>query len=57
MLRRHLIVQGQQCEHQNDVSNLFKVNNKGNRATSLTLLTLCLSVNFGQISQIVLVLP
>ena len=57
MLRRHLIVQGQQCEHQNDVRNLFKVNNKGNRATSLTLLTFCLSVNFGQISQIVLVLP
>ena len=35
---RHLIVQCQQWEHQNNVWNLFKVNNKETRTTTFTVL-------------------
>ena len=45
---RHLPVQSQQWEHQSNVWNLFKVNNKDTR----TIIT-----DFGQISHIVLVFP
>ena len=34
---RYLLVQSQQCKHQNSVWNLFKVYNKDTRTTSLTL--------------------
>ena len=34
---RHLLVQSQQLKHQNNVWNMFKVNNKDSRTTSLTL--------------------
>ena len=33
---QHLLAQGQQWKHQNNMLNLFKVNNKGTRTTSLT---------------------
>ena len=34
----HLLVQSQQCKHQDNVWNLFKINNKVTRMTSMTLL-------------------
>ena len=34
---RYLLVQSQQCKHQNNVWNLFKVYNKDTRTTSLAL--------------------
>ena len=37
---RHLLVQSQQRKHQINVGNLFKVNNKKNRTTSFSLITL-----------------
>ena len=33
---RHLLAQSQQQKHQNNVWNLFKVNHKDTRATSIT---------------------
>ena len=36
---RHLLVQSQQWRHQNNVWNLFQVNNKDNRTMSLTSLS------------------
>ena len=34
--RRHLLVQSQQWNHQNNMGNLFKDNTKDNRTTSMT---------------------
>ena len=50
---QHLFVQSQQQKHQNNVWNLFKVNNKVKGTTAITFF--CFIVNFEQISRIVLV--
>ena len=50
---RHLLVQSQQEKHRDNVWNLFKINNKNTRATSLTSFC-CLLCNCERISHIVL---
>ena len=54
---RYLLVRSQQWKQQNKVSNLFKVNNKDNRMTSLTSFWWLIIVNFEQISHFLLVFP
>ena len=53
---RYLLVQSQQQKHQIIVGNLCKVNNKDNRPTPGTSFCIAFTVNFEQISYIVLVL-
>ena len=43
--RRHILLQSQQRKHQNNGWNLFKVNNKDTRATSVMLHLLLLTLN------------
>ena len=53
---QHLFVHSQQWKHHNNVWNLFIVNNKDTRKTSLTLFW-CGIVNFEQILHIVMAFP
>ena len=55
-LSRFLLVQNEQCKHQNNVSNMFKVNIKDTRTTSVISHSGLFIVDLGQTSQIVLVL-
>ena len=48
----YLLVQSQQWKHHNNMCNLFRVNNKDIRTTSLTSF-LCIYVNFEKISHFV----
>ena len=54
--KRHLLDQIQQLKYQNNVWNLFKVNNKDIRMTSITSFW-CLIANFELILHIILVFP
>ena len=56
---KHLTAQSQQYKHQKKTSNMFKVNNKILRLTSLTSFW-CLTVKFDHISHLflgILLLP